>query len=192
MLAVIWALEEWHHFLEGLQHKFEIWAGHKNLKYFMTVKKLSQWQAWWSLYLSQFDFVMHHCPGCKMGKCDALLWWADHGTGIDDNHNLTLLRPELFVIHALQGVTFEGAEWDITHEIWQGICNDATEDAVAQAITGLVKSHGKSLCADKWRQVDSLWYFCDKIYVLNILNLQQQIAGQHHDSKIAGHVGCWM
>jgi len=45
-----------------------------------------------------------------MGKCDALLQWADHGTGIDDNHNLTLLRPEFFVICALQGVTFEGAE----------------------------------------------------------------------------------
>jgi len=46
-----------------------------------------------------------------------------------------------------------------------------TEDAVAQAITGLVRLHGKSLHADEWRQVDSLWYFCDKIYVPNILDL---------------------
>ena len=45
-----------------------------------------------------------------MGKCDALSRQADHGTGIDDNHNLTLLRPEFFAICALQGVTFEGAE----------------------------------------------------------------------------------
>jgi len=43
--------------------------------------------------------------------------WADHGTGINDNRNLTLLRPEFFVICALQGVTFEGAEQDVTHEI---------------------------------------------------------------------------
>jgi len=73
----------------------------------------------------------------------------------------------------------------MTCEIWQGICDGVTEDAVAQAITGLAKLHGKSLHADEWRQVDGLWYFCDKIYVLNILDLQWQIAEQHHDSKIA-------
>jgi RNase H-like domain found in reverse transcriptase len=26
MLAIIQALEDWHHFLEGTQHKFEIWT----------------------------------------------------------------------------------------------------------------------------------------------------------------------
>jgi len=114
---------------------------------------------------------MHHGPGHTMGKCDALLRQADHGTGINDNRNLTLLCPEFFAIRALQGVTFEGAKQDIAHEIRQGIYDGATEDAVTQAITSLAKSHGKSLCADKWRQVDGLWYFCDKIYVPNILNL---------------------
>jgi len=42
MLAIIQALEEWRHFLEGSQHKFEIWTDHKNLKYFMTAKKLNR------------------------------------------------------------------------------------------------------------------------------------------------------
>jgi len=41
MLAIIRALEEWHHFLEGSQHRFKIWTDHKNLEYFMTVKKLN-------------------------------------------------------------------------------------------------------------------------------------------------------
>jgi len=109
--------------------------------------------------------------------------------GIDDNCNLTLLCPEFFAICALQGVTFKGAEWDIAHKIWQGICNGATEDAVAQAITSLARLYGKSLCANEQRQVDGLWYFHDKIYILNILGLQWQIAEQHHDSKIAGHAG---
>jgi len=53
---------------------------------------------------------MHHHPGHTMGKCNALSQQADHGTGINDNDNLTLLHPEFFAIHALQGVTFEGAE----------------------------------------------------------------------------------
>jgi len=157
----------------------------------MTVKKLNWQQAWWSLYLSQFDFVMHHHPGHTMGKFNALSQWADHGTGIDDSCDLIFLCLKFFVIHVLQGVTFEGAEWNIAHKIWQGIHDGATEDAVAQAITSLAKSHGKLLHADKWRQVDGLWYFHDKIYIPNVLDLHQWIAKQHHNSKIAGHAGCW-
>jgi RNase H-like domain found in reverse transcriptase len=65
-------LEEWRHFLEGAQHKVEIWTDHKNLEYFMTAKKLNCRQAKWSLYLSRFDFILHHHPGMSMGECDAL------------------------------------------------------------------------------------------------------------------------
>jgi len=45
MLAIICALEEWRHFLEGAQHPVEIWTDHKNLEYFMTAKKLNRHQA---------------------------------------------------------------------------------------------------------------------------------------------------
>jgi len=75
---VMRSLEECRHFLEGAKHKVEIWMDHKNLEYFMTAKKLNCRQAHWSLYLSRFDFVMHHCPGKSMGKCDALSRHADH------------------------------------------------------------------------------------------------------------------
>ena len=42
MLVVVRALEEWRHFVEGAEHRFKIWTDHKNLKYFMTAKKLDQ------------------------------------------------------------------------------------------------------------------------------------------------------
>jgi len=42
MLAIICALEEWRHFLEGATHPVEIWTDHKNLEYFMTAKKLNR------------------------------------------------------------------------------------------------------------------------------------------------------
>ncbi|KAG5735103.1 hypothetical protein E4T56_gene20497 [Termitomyces sp. T112] len=63
MLAIIQSFEKWQHILEGAQHKFEVWADHKNLKYFQTAKKLNCQQAWWSLYLANFDFSLHHKPG---------------------------------------------------------------------------------------------------------------------------------
>jgi len=52
MLAIICALEEWRHFLEGATHPVEIWTDHKNLEYFMTAKKLNCRQARWSLHLA--------------------------------------------------------------------------------------------------------------------------------------------
>jgi hypothetical protein len=91
MLAVMRALEEWCHFLEGTKQTTKIWTDHKNLEYFMTVKKLNCRQARWSLYLSRFNFIMHHHPGTSMGKCDALSQQADHANGSDNNHDTTLL-----------------------------------------------------------------------------------------------------
>jgi len=98
MLAIICTLEEWRHFLEGARHPVEIWTDHKNLKYFITAKKLNRRQAQWSLYLARFDFKLVHCPGRSMGKPDTLLRRPDHGNGASDNKDMVLLRPELIAV----------------------------------------------------------------------------------------------
>ena len=91
MLAIIHALEEWRHFLEGATHPVEIWTDHKNLEYFMMAKKLNRRQACWFLHLARFNFLLHHCPGRTMGKLDALLRRADYGNRASDNDNVVLL-----------------------------------------------------------------------------------------------------
>jgi hypothetical protein len=113
MLAIMRALDEWRHFLEGLPHKVEIWTDHKNLEYFMSAKKLNRRQARWSLTMAQFDFVMHHRPGRSMGKSDALSRRADHSSGSDDNRDITLLTPNFFAVRALEGVQVEGQEREL-------------------------------------------------------------------------------
>ena len=45
MLAIIYTLEEWRHFLKEATYPVEIWTDHKNLEYFMTAKKLNCHQA---------------------------------------------------------------------------------------------------------------------------------------------------
>jgi len=72
MLAVVRCLEAWRHFLERTVIKFEIWANHKNLRYFMKAQNLNQRQARWALYLSRFDFTLKHALGSKIGKADSL------------------------------------------------------------------------------------------------------------------------
>ena len=125
MLAIVRALEEWRHFLEGAEHQVEIWTDHKNLEYLMTAKKLNRRQAQWSLLLARFDFLLHHRPGKTMGKSDALSQKSDHGSGAKDNQNLILLTPGVFAARALEGLQVVGEEKDILKEIR---CRMETED----------------------------------------------------------------
>ena len=76
----------------------------------MTAKKLNRHQARWPLHLARFDFLLHHHPGCTMGKPDALSRRANHGNGAFDNENVVLLQPEFLVVHTLEGVELTGVE----------------------------------------------------------------------------------
>jgi hypothetical protein len=96
MLAIVRALEEWRHFIQGVEEKVDVYTDHRNLGYFRTTQRLNQRQAWWSLFLSQFHFTLIHCPGKLMGKPDALSRRADHPKGKDDNEGLMLLQPAWF------------------------------------------------------------------------------------------------
>ena len=132
MLAIICALEEWRHFLEGAWHPVEIWTDHKNLEYFMMAKKLNRRQAYWFLYLAQFDFKLIHRPRQSMGKPNVLSQRPDHGKGTSDNKDVVLLQPELLTIQALEGVQLEGPEKDILREIRQGNQKGDQEEPVAK------------------------------------------------------------
>jgi len=72
LAAIIRALEEWRHHLEGQGLTMEIWTDHKNLEYFMKAQNLTRRQARWALFLSRFDFTLHHKPGKLSTKPDAL------------------------------------------------------------------------------------------------------------------------
>src|SRR5260370_30739683 len=72
MLAIMCALDKWHHFLEGRMEKFEILMDHQNLTYFQDAQKLNHQQAHWSLFLSHSNFSLHHHPRQLMCRPDAL------------------------------------------------------------------------------------------------------------------------
>jgi hypothetical protein len=143
MLAIIRGLEKWRHYLEGARHPVEIWTDHKNLEYFRVAQNINRQQARWSLYLSRFDFTLHHKPGQSMGKPDALSRQADHRSGQGDNNNLTLLALELFRIHALAGVRLEGNEHNILREIQCSLKDDVQEELVAKAARELRKDKSR-------------------------------------------------
>ncbi len=72
MLIIIQCLKEWDVELRSVS-SFQICTNHKNLKYFMTVKKLTEWQMRWSLILLQYNFFILYLLSKQNERADALL-----------------------------------------------------------------------------------------------------------------------
>ena len=102
LLAIVRALDEWRHYLEGGEHPIDIISDHKNLLYFSSSRSLTRRQARWSLFLTQFDFTIQHRPGRLGGKPDALSRRSDLQPEGKDNAEHTLLSPEVFKIKAIR------------------------------------------------------------------------------------------
>jgi hypothetical protein len=190
MLAIIRALEEWRHFLEGAHERMDIWTDHRNLQYFRTAQRLNRRQARWSLFLSRFDFELHHRPGRSMGKPDALSRRADHPHGTDDNSNITLLTPERFHIQVLNTparTTLSTSEQDFLDRVRK--CKDL-DDAVVKALKDL-EDNPKSLRSEEWARDKELVTFRGCVYVPQDADLRRDIVAAHHDSAITGHPGRW-
>jgi hypothetical protein len=97
MYAIIRALEDWRHFLEGLPETFEIWTDHANLQYWTKAQNLTRRQARWALWLSRFHFTLTHKPGKLNVLANALSRLPDSEVhDSEDNRNVTVLKPEYF------------------------------------------------------------------------------------------------
>ena len=71
LLAVIACLREWPQWLKPLK-QFLIRTDHRNLKYFMTPRQLTERQARWALDISEYNFLLEYRPGKLNAVADAL------------------------------------------------------------------------------------------------------------------------
>jgi RNase H-like domain found in reverse transcriptase len=111
LMAIIWALEAWRHYLEGSPHVIEILMDHQNLQYFWSAQKLNRRQACWNIFLSQFNFTLQHHSGTQSGKPDALSHQLDHPRGDSDNSDVILLKPTAFqacTLDTMEVIAIEG------------------------------------------------------------------------------------
>ena len=71
MLIIIQCLKKWDAELRSVSN-FQIHTDHKNLKYFMTVKKLTEQQMRWFLTLSQYNFFILYLLRNQNERTDTL------------------------------------------------------------------------------------------------------------------------
>ena len=183
-MAIIRALEEWRHYIQGSPHTTTILSDHKNLTYYRDAQKLNRRQARWSLYLSEFDIKLVHMSGMKMIQSDNLSRRPDYIPDNDtDNENITMLPDDLFI-----GLI----DVDLQNQIAES--DDMDKDTMEALATLLNQgnatfvNNAKDWTTEKFNDKNIL-FFKGKNYVPRNDKLRRQIVELFHDHETAGHLG---
>jgi hypothetical protein len=182
MLGLIRALEDWCHFLEGID--FELITDHKNMEWWSTMRDLNRRQARWSLYLSHFNFKVTYKKGESMQADTLSRFSKDHVSDREDNRQVQVLGPKHFCIAA---VMHYAPIADVLAE-----CIKKASEREAEVIEGLKsidKTTPKALTdgTARWEEEDGFIYYQGKLYVPNVKELCKEVVKQCHDSVTAGH-----
>src|ERR1700712_2151486 len=193
LLAIIRAMEEYRHHLEGHPKTIEIWSDHQNLTYFKESQKLTRRQARWALYLTRFTFVLRHKPGKTMLNADPLSRRPDHEEGVElDNKDQILLKPEYFAISAIENSHDSPIDDDkLLREVKEALMQDSVTKDYKELLKSGPREFGKSL--EEWNYENGLLLYRGKVYIPKTDDdeLRRQIIQMHHDLPSAGHPGRW-
>ena len=184
LLAIIRALEEWRHYIQGSPHTMVIFSDHKNLTYYCKARKLNRRQARWSLYLSEFNVKLTHISGSKMIQSDALSRRPDFIPDEDnDNEDITMLPDNLFI-----------NLFDLDLQKCIANCKGMDRDAT-EALMLLLEKKPATLKNDledwKLEKIDdkNVLFFKGKNYIPRDDDLRRDIAKMFHDHETARHPG---
>jgi hypothetical protein len=183
LLAIVRALEEWRHYIQGSPHMTTIYSDHQNLTYFKSPQNLNRRQARWSLYISEFDLKLVHIPGARNILADTLSRRPDLCPEDDDNKDVIMLPEHLFV---------NLIDQELQHQIADS--KQLDYDA-AEAIKGLLEKGPTELRHDlnDWKieefEGKNILFYKGKNYIPKDDALRRGILQRYHDHETAGHPG---
>jgi hypothetical protein len=117
--------------------------------------------------LADYDFKLVYKPGTA-NKADHLSRRPDYDTGTNDNEDVVVLPPHLFV-NAVNTLSLEREVYEAQKEY-------------EEEIEELRKTH-------PFDQVNGHWFRKGQPVVSNEQELQRRILQQYHDHEMAGHPG---
>lgn len=211
MLAIVRCLEEWDAELRGVK-EFDICTDHKNLEYFMTVRKLTERQMRWSLILSRYKFRIIHVPGKHNERADALSRRDQDmpKDGSDErllDRNVQLLRPETLASSSTIRVspvyinselhTQEQTLGELPDELrdWEQATTEDPEylEALEAVKTGArrfpTELQLKVSISECSKSIQGHLLFRGRKWVPKNLNLRTRLIQATHDSVLHGHPG---
>ncbi|KAF8756117.1 hypothetical protein RHS01_04910 [Rhizoctonia solani] len=182
LLAIIKALEEWRIFLEATDKPIQVFTDHWNLEYWMQARTFNCRHARWRVFLSNYNFEIHYCPGKQLGKLDALSRRLDY---IDVQP-----EPEVMLPAEVFANTSE-EELEIVTELCSKLREDPSLEPIIQFLTedaGSTPPSIRKAYQDYDWEEDLLWY-CRKLVVPDLEPIKEWLLREFHNSPLAGHPG---
>ena len=167
LLAVIYALKLWRHYLLG--QGFEAYTDHKTLETFERKSDLTHRQARWAEVLQDFDVTIKYQPGQKNIVADSLSRRPDHKVNMVRLTHITTLETT-----ELAGLTQAYETCPDFGNVFRTL-TDAS--ATPPRKTRFTVREGL------------LFYDRERLCVPKAHKLRQKMLYEHHDAKIAGHYG---
>lgn len=208
MLAIVRCLEEWDAELRSVL-TFTIRSDHKNLEYFMSVRKLTERQMRWSLTLARYNFTIAYTPGKDNVRADALSR-REQDLPVDatderlQHRTAQLLKPE-----ALRGISVgtvvatavssagtapEGEEQDTLGVLWaKGRQEDPSYDDLLEAVKSGARKFpahlGIKVSISECSLEGGELMFRGRKWVPDYESLRTKLIQDTHDSIMTGHPG---
>ena len=150
---------------------------HKNLEYYKEPHHINRRIVRYVQRMQDYNFIIQHIPG-ENNKSDALSHRPDYDQGTNDNTNITVLSPHLFVNTTTLSCLFARA-------------------ATLSSIDDRARSHQlqQPELLKKWattyplKQTGELYWYGDRLVVVEDISLKRGVISLYHDSPTAGHPG---
>ena len=183
MLAIAYALKEWRHYLHGAQFQVRILTDHKSLVHFDTQPKLSERQARWNEFISEFgnNIIIEYQEGKKNVVADALSRRSDHEDTISNTTTF------------LNSITVTTISISLSEQIRNGYQSDELCKQILAGNVSALKRNMNSRSNVKRFSINNqsqlIYYDVKRVYIPDILSLKTTIISEHHDGKVSGHIG---
>ena len=99
-----------------------------------------------------------------------------------------MVKPEWLEVKKAEVVEIIVDEVDLLEEVRKSKVKD---DEVVKAVKEMKQAKVKMLRDKEWREVDSVMYKEEKVYVPKYDKLRAEIIRLHHDTLVGGHGGQW-
>ena len=96
------------------------------------------------------------------------------------------MKPEWLVVRKTEVVEIIVDGVDLLKEVRKSKVKD---DEVVKAVEEMKQARVKMLRDKEWKEVDSVMYKEEKVYVLKDEKLRAEVIRLHHDTPVGGHGG---
>ena len=155
----------------------------------MKVQKLNRRQVRQTLYLLRFDFTLKHAPESRIEKANSLSRRPDQKIEVKrDSEDKTLVKLGWLEIRKTEKVEVIVEGVDLLEKVKQSKVKD---NKVIKVVKEMKQAGVKMLKDEEWREVDSIIYKEEKIYILKNEKLRAEIIWLHYDMPVGRHGEQW-